>query len=89
MAVSHGKDAFLILVLSTKKKFFEKFCYQKICFKVKVLEMFKTSTDCHIKHADLPNGGLFLKSLVPFFRRTHALSVDFKMKPLRKSVFQC
>ena len=30
----------------------------------------------------------FGKSLVPFFRRTRALFVDFKMKPLRKRVFQ-
>ena len=41
------------------------------------------------KHADLLNGGLIWKSLVPFFRRTYAFSVGFKMKPLRKSVFQC
>ena len=25
----------------------------------------------------------------PFFRETCAIFVDFKMKPLRKSVFQC
>ena len=41
------------------------------------------------KHADLLNGGLIRKSLVPFFRRTYAFSVGFKMKPLRKNVFQC
>ena len=41
------------------------------------------------KRADLSNGGLFWKSLVPFFRTIYALSVCFKMKPLRKSVFQC
>ena len=28
-------------------------------------------------------------SIVAFFRRTYALSIGFKMKPLRKSVFQC
>ena len=80
-----------ILVFSTKKWYSsflkEVFVFQKICFKVKVLKMFKISTDCHIKHIDLPNRGLFLKSLVPFFRRTYALFVGFKMKPL--SVFQC
>ena len=36
------------------------------------------------KHADPSNGGLFWKSLLPFFTRTYALSVGFKMKPLRK-----
>ena len=43
----------------------------------------------HKKYADLSNGGLFWKSLVASFRRTYALSVGFKMKPLRKDVFQC
>ena len=36
------------------------------------------------KHADLSNGGLFSKSLVPMFRRIYALSVGFKIKTLRK-----
>ena len=40
------------------------------------------------KHADLSSGGLLWKPLVPLCRRTYALSVGFKMKPLRKSVFQ-
>ena len=35
----------------------------------------------------LKNGGLFWKSLVPFFRRTYAPSVGLKMKPLWESVF--
>ena len=34
----------------------------------------------------LSNGELFWKSLEPFFRRTYALSVGFKMKSVRKSV---
>ena len=53
MAVLYGNDAFSILVLPTKKQyssFLKKvFVFQKICFKVKVLKMFKISTDCHIK----------------------------------------
>ena len=40
--------------------------------------MFKTFTDCHIKTCQS------LKSLEPVFRRIYALSVDFKMKTLRK-----
>ena len=31
-------------------------------------------------HTDLSNGTLFWRSLVPFFRRTYALSVGFKVK---------
>ena len=77
---------FLILVASTKKlysSFLKKvFVFQKICFKDKILKTLETFTDCHIKHADLWNGELFWKSLVPFFRRTYALSVGFKMKTL-------
>ena len=42
-----------ILVLSTKNRyssFLKKFfVFQKICFTVKVLKSFKTSTDCHMK----------------------------------------
>ena len=78
---------------STKKhysSFLKKvFVFEKICFKVKVLKTFETFTDCHIKTCRSLNGGLFWKSLVPYFRRTYALSVGFKMKTLRKSVFEC
>ena len=60
-------------------------CYKrKICFKDKVTKALKMS-----KHADLSNGGLFSKSLVPFFRKTYALPVSREMKRLRDSVFQC
>ena len=48
MTVLYGNDAFSILVLSTKKRyssFLKKvFVFQKICFKVKVLKMFKNFT---------------------------------------------
>ena len=91
MAVLYGNDAFSILVLSTKKRyssFLKKvFVFQKICFKVKVLKTFKIFTDCHIKACRLSNGGLFWKSLVPFFRTTYAFSVGFKVKSLRKGSF--
>ena len=44
---------FSILVVSTKKRyssFLKKvFVFQKICFKVKVLETFENVPDCHIK----------------------------------------
>ena len=84
---------FSILVLWTKKRyssFLKKFfVFQKISFKVKVLKTFKIATDFHIKICWSLNGGLFRKSLVPFFRRTYALSVNFKVKPLWKSAFQC
>ena len=49
----YGNDAFLILILSTKKRYssFLKKCFvvQKTCFKGKVLKTFKFSTDRHIK----------------------------------------
>ena len=52
-AVLYGNDAFSILVRSTKKQcssFLKKvFVFKKICFKVKVLKMFKIFTDRHIK----------------------------------------
>ena len=52
-AVLYGNDAFSILVLSTKKPYFnflqKVFVFQKICFKVEVLKTFKISTECHAK----------------------------------------
>ena len=53
MAVLYGNDAFSILVLSTKKRYFSSlkkvFVFQKIFFKIRVLKSFKMSTDCHVK----------------------------------------
>ena len=93
MTVLYGKDMFSILVLSTKNWYFsflkKVFVFQKICFRVKVLKKFKVSTDFHKKNMPTLKWRLFWKSLVLFFRRTYALSVGFKMKPLRKSIFQC
>ena len=83
--ILNGNVAFSILVLQLKKFSF----FQKVCFKVKVLKPFIISSDCHKKHVHLSNGALFLKSLVPFSRRTYALSVGFKMKPLSKKAFSC
>ena len=80
-------------MVSTKKRsssFLKKiFVFQKICFKVKVWKTFETFTDCHIKTFRSLKRSTIWKSLVPFFRRTYALSVVFKMKTLRKSVFEC
>ena len=87
MVVLYGNDAFWILVPSTKKWFssFLKKVFQNICFKVKVLKTFKISTDCHIKTCRSFKRRVILKSPVLFFRRTYALSVGFKIKPLRKA----
>ena len=49
----------------------------------------KFSVTVTLKHADLSNEGLFWKSPVLFFRIIYGLSASFKMKLLRKSVFQC
>ena len=90
-AVLNGNDVFSILMVSTKHRYFsflkKVFVFQKIWIKVNVLKTFKTFTDCHIKTCRY--GGLFWKSLVPFFRRIYALSVGFKMKSLIKSVCEC
>ena len=62
--------------------------FHGICFEVKVLKTFRVSSDRHIKHANLSSGGRFQK-LKEQESRTYALSVGFKIKPLRKSVFLC
>ena len=52
-AVLNRNDVFLILAVTTKKRyssFLKKvFVFQNICFKVKVSETFESFTDCHIK----------------------------------------
>ena len=47
--------------------------------------MFKISTDCLIKNANLSNEGIFWKSLIPFLRRTYALYAGLKWKPYKKA----
>ena len=69
-------------MLSTKKQ------YYTLRLSENLKNRSKFSVIVTWKHADLSNGGLLLKSLVPFFR-TYTLSVGFKMKPLRKSIFLC
>ena len=53
MAVLYENDAFSILVLSTKKRYSSLLCsiffFEKMCFKVRVLNTLKISTDRHIK----------------------------------------
>ena len=89
--VLYENSAFSILALSTKKRyssFLKKvFVFQKTCFKIKVLKTFKTFSDCHIKTCrSLPQTAIS-KFTCTTFRRTYALSVGFKMKPLRENVF--
>ena len=78
---------------STKKwypSFLKKvFVFQKICFKVKVLKTIKIFTNCRIKTCQSIKRRAILKIPSTFFRITYALFVGFKMKPLRKSIFQC
>ena len=53
MVVLYEKDAFLILVLSARKRYSsflkQVFVFEKICFKVKVLKTFRIFTDSQIK----------------------------------------
>ena len=89
----YRNDAFSILLFSTKKRdssFLKKiFVFHKICFRVKVLKACKISTDCHIKACRSLKRKAILEIPSTVFRRTYNLSVGFKMKHLRKSVFQC
>ena len=86
---------FSILAVSTKERFssFWKkvFVFQNFFFKVNVLKTFETFTDCHIKtcHIKSLKRRAILKIPSTVFRKTYALSGDFKMKTLRKSVFEC
>ena len=93
MSLLYGNDALSILLLSTKKShssFLKKFfVFQKICFRVKVLKSFQIFSDCHIKTCRSLKWRAILKIPVLFFRIIYGLSASFKMKPLRKSVFQC
>ena len=89
MAVLNGNDAFSIFVFLTKKLYssFLKnvFPFQKIYFRVKVLKMFKLFTDCDIKTYRSLKRRAVLKISIIFFTRNYALSVGFKMKPLKKA----
>ena len=80
--------AFSILVLSPKKLYssFSKkvFIFQKICFKGKLLNTFKIFTDCHIKTCRSLKRRAILKIFKTAFRRTYALSVNYKM--LKKAI---
>ena len=77
-----------ILILSTKKRysiFLKSACiFQKIHFKVKVLKSFKIFNDYHIKVCRSLKWRAILKIPSTIFRRTYALSVGFKRKPLKK-----
>ena len=55
---------------------------------VKVLKSFKISTDYHIKTCRSLKRTAILKIPGTDFRRIYTLSVGFKMKTLKKSVFQ-
>ena len=79
-----------ILVRSTKKwysSFLKSFyVFQKIYFKVKVIKLFKISSDCHKKACRSLKWRAILK--IPNLKETYALSVGFKIKPLQKA-FSC
>ena len=89
IAVINGDDAFSILIFSTRKRysdFLKKVFGLKVCFKIKVLKIFKVSTDCHIKTCQSLKRSAILKISTIIFRRTYALSVHFKIIPLKKAI---
>ena len=63
------------------------FVFQKICFKVKVLKSCKISSDCHIETCRSHKRRAILKIPSTVFRRTYALYIGFKMKPIWKERF--
>ena len=89
ITVINGDDAFSILIFSTQKRysdFFKKVFGLKVCFKTKVLKIFKVSSDCHIKTCQSFKRSAILKIPKIIFRRTYALSVHFKIIPLNKAI---
>ena len=92
-ALLNGNDVLSILVVSFKKRYFSFLknvvVFQKICFKVEVLKTLETFTDCHIRTCRSLERRAILKIPSIVFRRIYALSVGFKTKTLRKSVFEC
>ena len=90
LLIWYRNHAFSVFVLSTQKmypSFMKKvFVFQKISFKVKLLKLLKISTDCHIKIYRSLKRRYISKIRSTVIRRTY---VGYKMKPLRKSAFQC
>ena len=85
-AVLYGYVTVLIVVLSSTKRYSSSkkgFRFSEN-FKFKVLKRFKISSDCHVKECQCQK---CKQCLVPFFRRTYALSVGFIIKLLGKSIF--
>ena len=88
-AILYEYVAFLIFILSTKKRyssFLKKvFVSQEICFKVKALNTFKISSDCHIKTCwTLKRRAIFKITSTIFEKNLYAFPVGSKMKPLKK-----
>ena len=63
--------------------------WKRFSFSRKSVSKFRIFTDCHIKACWFLKQRAILKFPITVFSRTYTLSVCFKMKPLRKSVFQC
>ena len=82
--VLYGNNAFLTSLFSTKKRYsssFSKkfFVFQKVCFKVKLIKIFKISGDFHLKNAWYR----FLKNLY-FLFTLESTSSNFSVKKLLK-----
>ena len=77
-----GTFALSNIILSTLKlypSFLKKvFVFQRTCFKVKELNMFKISSDCQIKTSGLLNGWLFQKSLEPCLKEPQVFLLGLK-----------
>ena len=87
--ILYGNVAFSSLVISTKKRwssFLEKvFVFQKICFKVKLLNTFKGSSYFRVKTRLTLERRAILKIPNTDFQKNPC----FKTKPLRQRFFMC
>ena len=65
------------------------FVFRKVVSKLNYWRSSKFATTAAERHAYLLNEGLSWKTQAPVLRKTYVLSVSFKMKPLKKSIFLC
>ena len=86
MAVLYGNDTLSVSRFSATPVFWKRLLFfRKSVSKLKHWKSSQFPPTVTQEHADLSSVGLFWKSLVPFFRRTYALSAGFKTKLLRKA----
>ena len=89
MKMLHFQSYYFQLKNSTPVFLKKVFVFEKLGSKVKLLRMFKIFRDFHINTCRSLKRRAILKIPSTVFRRTYALSVDFKVIPSGNSVFLC